>query len=178
MAAKFSQKRRRKVRRRRRSIQIVQLCPALSTLPLRFNDNVISAGQLCPALFLAPSLSFFISSLVCSFCLFFIILILVSSLKSFPMEPRWARTVWSPTQYPGWGLVDEFTAFLYLCFFSFILCQVCLILAPSLLFPPTVYSSLLYFPIPNLPSPSFPPPPAVTDILGHTLPGILYSQND
>lgn len=137
-------KRMRKVRRRR-SIQTLQLCPALSTLPLRFNNNVISAGQLCPALFLAPSLSFFISSLVCSFCLFFIILVLVSSLKSFPMEPRWARTVWSLTQYPGWGLVDESTAFLYLCFFSFILCQVCLILAPSLLSHPTVYCSLLYF---------------------------------
>lgn len=147
---------RRRRRRRRRSIQTLQLCPTLSTLPLRFNDNVILAGQLCPALFLALLPLFFHFF----FSLFFLSFLYYSGFcfifEKFSHGTQVSQvSVVSVTQHPEWGLIDEFTAFLYLCFFSFILWQICLILAPSLLSPPTVYSSLLHFPVTNLTSPSF-----------------------
>lgn len=49
---------------------------------------------------------------------------------------------------------------------------------PLTIVPSCCLLFLPLFPITNLSSPSFPPPPAVTDILRPTLPGILHSWND
>lgn len=129
--------------RRSRSMQTLQLCPALSTLPLRFSDNVISAGQLCPALFLAPLPLFFHLFFSLFIFLFSIILVFVLFLKSFPMEPRWARTVWS-LELSTWDGDSEMNS---LCFLTSVSFHSFFAKSSSSL--PPRYCSLLLFTLPS-----------------------------
>lgn len=136
----LSEKKRRKMRRSR-SMQTLQLCPALSTLPLRFSDNVISAGQLCPTLFLAPLPLFF--HLFFSLFFFFSLLFwfLFCLWKVFPWNPGELGQCGLCNSAPGMGTHRWIHCISLHSFHSFF--------AKSASSLPPHYCSLLLFTLPS-----------------------------